>query len=91
MNILTLPLISTSIEVYVYVIHEKATNYTDLSQVLANLSNAMIFKLSIETSVKTTKLLMERSQKMFTRHTDDNHKTWPSKKLWRKENASSSL
>jgi hypothetical protein len=64
-NILTLPLTSTDVEVYVYIIHEKATNYSDLSEVLANLVDAMVRKLPTETGVKTKKLLMERCQKMF--------------------------
>jgi hypothetical protein len=65
-NILTLPLTSTNVVVYIYIVHEKASNYSDLLEVLANLSDAMVRKLPTETNVKTTKLLMERCQKIFT-------------------------
>jgi hypothetical protein len=63
-SILALPLTHINIEVSVHIVHEKATNYSDLS-VLANLSDAMIRILPTETGVKTTGFLMEQCKKLF--------------------------
>jgi hypothetical protein len=84
-NILTVPVTSTNSEVYVYIIHEKATNYSDLSDVLANLSDTIVRnspKSEDDNIVNGTVSGNVQGPKRRSRHVDNNHKTWPGNKLW---------
>jgi hypothetical protein len=62
---MALPLASSNIEGFAYIIHEMAINVPGLSGVLANLSDAMLRKLPPEISRKTRSLLMERCKNLF--------------------------
>jgi hypothetical protein len=64
-KILALPLTITNIEVFSCIIHDMATNYPDLSEFLANLSDAMFFKLPTEIGTKMRNFLMERCNKQL--------------------------
>jgi hypothetical protein len=63
--ITALPLASSNIEGFAYIIHEMATNVQDLPEVLANLSDAMLRKLPPEISRKTRSFLLEPCTSFF--------------------------
>jgi chromosome segregation ATPase len=64
-KILALPLTITNIEDFACIIHDMATNYPDLSEVIANLSDAMFRKLPDEIGTKMRNFLLERCNELL--------------------------
>lgn len=64
-KILALPFTITNIEGFVCIIHDMATNYPDLSEVFANLSDAMFRKLPAEIGTKMRNFLIKRCDELF--------------------------
>jgi hypothetical protein len=70
-KILLLPLTSSNIEAFAYIIHQMAINYPDLSEVFANLSVEMLHKLPHEIGTKMRNFLVELCDNMFMDPVDD--------------------
>jgi hypothetical protein len=66
-KILALPLTSRNIEGFAYIIHEMATNYPDLSEGFAKLSDAMFRKLPPEVGDKMRTFLLKQCRNLLMR------------------------